>query len=100
MEARSLLLTKEVLEERKQLEVIIQSLPLQIQAILGKIGTLQQEEHIMEQHKADIAANNNFKYTVKEPRIVKRNTVPGQYVTNCTKCNFTCHRDCIYANNE
>ena len=100
MEARSLLLTKEVLEERKQLEVIIQSLPLQIQAILGKIGTLQQEEHIMEQHKADIAANKNFKYKVKEPRIVKHETRQGQYVTNCTKCNFTCHRDCAYANDD
>ena len=100
MEARSLQLTKEVLEERKQLEVIMQSLPCQIKAILGKIGTLQQEEHIMEQHKADIAASKNFKYEVMEPRIVKRNTVPGQYVTNCTKCNFTCHQDCAYANND
>ena len=100
MEARSLLLTKDALEERKQLEVIIQSLPLQIQAIFGKIGTLQQEEHIMEQHKADIAANKNFKYTVKEPRIVKHETRQGQYVTNCTKCNFTCHRDCAYANDD
>ena len=100
MEARSLQLTKEVLEERKQLEVIIQSLPLQIQAILGKIGTLQQEEHIMDQHKADIAANKNFKYTVKEPRIVKHETLPGRYVTNCTKCNFTCHQNCAYANND
>ena len=100
MEARSLSLTKEVLEEQKQLEVIMQSLPRQIQAIFGKIGTLQQEELIMEQHKVDIAANKHFKYTVKEPRIVKRNTVPGQYVTNCTKCNFTCHQNCPYANND
>ena len=100
MEARSLQLTKEVLEERKQLEVIIQSLPLQIQAIWGKISTLQQEEHIMDRHKADIAANKNFKYKVKEPRIVKHETPPGLYVTYCTKCNFTCHQDCIYANND
>ena len=100
MEARSLQLTKEVLEERKQLEVIIQSVPLQIQVILGKTGTLQQEEHIMEQHKADIAANKNFKYKVKEPRIVKHETESGQYVTNCTKCNFTCHQNCAYPNND
>ena len=100
MEARSLQLTKEVLEERKQLEVIMQSLPIQIQAILGKIGTLQQEEHIMEQHKADIAANKNFKYKIKEHRIVKRETMHGQYVMNCTKCNFTCHQNCDIANGE
>ena len=100
MEARSLQLTKEVLEERKQLEVIKQSLPRQIQTILGKIDTLQQEEHIMEQHKADIAANKNYKYKVKEPRIVKHETLPGQYVMNCTKCNFTCHQNCDIANSE
>lgn len=100
MEARSLQLTKEVLEERKQLEAIMQSLQPQIQAILGKIGTLQQEERIMEQHKADIAANRNFTYTVTEPKIEKHDTLPGQHVTNCLKCNFTCHKDCAFANND
>ncbi len=100
MEVRSLQLTKEVLEKRKQLEVIMQSLPRQIQTILGKIGTLQQEESIMEQHKADIAANKNYKYKVKEPRMVKHKTMPGQYVMNCTKCNFTCHQNCDIANGE
>ena len=91
---------KEVLEEQEQLEVIMQSLPCQIQENLGKTGTLQQEEHIMEQHKADIAASKNYKYKVKEPRIVKHETPPGQYVTYCTKYNFTCHRNCIYADND
>ena len=100
MEAISLQLAKEVLEERKHLEVIMQSLPRQIQENLGKIDTLQQEEHIIEQHKADIAANKNFKYKVKEPQIVVHKTLPGQYVTNCTNCNFTCHRNCAYANND
>ena len=100
METRSLQLTKAVLREREQLQVIVQSLPCQIKAILGKIGKLQQEDHIMEQHKADIAANKNFKYKVMEQRIVKRNTLPGQYVTNCTKCNYTCHQDCEYPNND
>ena len=100
MEARSLLLTKEVLEKRKQLEVIMQSLPIQIQAILGKIGTLQQEKRIMEQHEADIAANKNYKFSVKEPRIVKHGTLPGQYVINCTKCNYTCHQNCDIADRE
>ena len=100
MEARSLLLTKEVLEKRKQLEVIMQSLPIQIQAILGKIGTLQQEKRITEQHEAAIAANKNYKYSVKEPRIVKHGTLPGQYVINCTKCNFTCHQNCDIADRE
>ena len=100
MEARSLQLTKEVLEERKQLELIMQSLQTQIQAILGKFDTLQQEELIMKKHEAEIDANRNFTYTVTEPRIVRHDTVPGQYVTNCLKCNFTCHKPCDFANND
>ena len=100
MEARSLQLTKEVLREREQLQVIVQSLPIQIQAILDKTNTLQQEKRIMEQHEADIAANKNFKYSVKEPRIVKHGTLPGQYVINCTRCTFTCHQNCDIADRE
>lgn len=101
MEPRSLQLTKQVLEEREQLQTIVVALQPQIQAILDKIDTLRQEERIMEQHEADIAANKNFKYKVKEPRIEKHD-IDGQgwYVTNCTKCNFTCHNRCGIPRNE
>lgn len=101
MEARSLHLTRQVLEEREQLQTIVVALQPQMQAILDKIDTLHQEEKIMEQHEADIAANKDFKYKVTEPKIVQHD-IDGQgwYVTNCTKCNFTCHNHCGIPRNE
>ena len=100
MEVRSLQLTKEVLEEREQLEAIMQSLQPQIQAILGKIDTLIQEEKIMDQHKADMKASN-FTYVVMEHRISKHDIQgEGWYATNCISCNFTCHKPSSIPNNE
>lgn len=95
MEARSLVLTKKVLEEREELETIMQSLPRQIQALLSKINSLKQEEQIIEQHEAHIEANKDFTFTVNEPHTRKVSIAgTGRYVTNCSKCNFTCHLDC------
>ena len=101
MPVKSLVLTKEVLEERENLESIMKSLPQQIQGILGKINSLRAEERAIEQHEADIKANRNFTFTVKEPRMEQVNIAgTGRYVTNCMKCNFTCHDDCVFADDE
>lgn len=101
MEPRSLSLTKEVLEEREQLEAIVESLQPQIKGILSKIDTLKQEQRIMEQHEADIKGNKNFFYTVTEPRIIHHDlTGKGIHVTNCLKCNFTCHKRCKIPKDE
>ena len=95
MEARSLVLTKKVLEEREELETIMESLPQQIQALLSQINSLKEEERIIEQHEADIKANKDFTFTVNEPHTRTVNIAgTGRYVTNCSKCNFTCHLDC------
>lgn len=95
MEARSPVLTKKVLEEQEELETIVQSLPQQIQSLLSKINLLKQEERIIEQHEADIKANKDFTFTVNEPHTRTVNIAgTGRYVTNCSKCNFTCHLDC------
>ncbi|MBP0036594.1 MAG: 50S ribosome-binding GTPase [Roseofilum sp. SID1] len=99
-ESKSLQLTKDVLKERKQLEVIIEGLQPQIKAGLSKLNQLQQEEHILEQHQADINANRNFTYTVKIPKTRKVDTPPGHYVTNCLQCNRTCHANCAYADDN
>lgn len=35
--------------------------------------------------------------TYDEPEIVKKQTDPGKFVTNCLKCNYTCHYPCCIA---
>lgn len=91
-EARSLQLTKEVLEERKRLEVLIQDLRGQIVAGIGKIRELQEENKVLNQHKADIEASKDFTYTVTVTYQVGKDT--KKRVTNCISCGVTCHFDC------
>ena len=101
MQPRSLQLTKEVLEERERLKVSLQGIQQDMHIILSKIDELDQEQHILDQHKADIEANKNFKYTVETPK-VRQIDISGQgiHVTNCLKCNFTCHENCAFADDQ
>ena len=55
----------------------------------------------MEDNEAKIAANENFTYTVKTPKIVKHDiSGTGIHVTNCLNCNYTCHKTCAFANDD
>ncbi|XP_038671293.1 uncharacterized protein LOC119975576 [Scyliorhinus canicula] len=95
METKSLLLTKEVLEERQQLEAAIAGLQPQINAGLTKLEEIRKTQQALNQHQVDLDANRDFEYDVEI-------TVPvqidinrrGVYVTNCQKCHFTCHYPC------
>ena len=101
MEPRSLQLTREVLDEREQLKVILQAIQKTMHNILAKIDELEQEQHVLNQHKADVEANRNFTYTVEEP-LIRQVDISGQgiHVTNCLRCNFTCHENCAFADDK
>ena len=101
MQAQSLTLTREVLEERQQLETVMQNLQVQMKLWVRKIAELKQEERCMEYNEAIIAANENFTYTVKTPKVVRHDlSGTGMYVMNCLNCNYTCHERCAYANDD
>ena len=57
---RSLELTRAVLEERAQLENLIPGLQDQIRIGLTELNIIEQEQRILEQHKADILANKRY----------------------------------------
>ena len=97
-ETQSLQLSREVLQEREQLEVTIQGLQPQIRAGLAKIDELRQERQLLNDHEADIITHENFNYQVQVTKHRKVDLPVGRYTTNCLKCNFTCHDNCIYAN--
>ena len=97
-EPESLSLTKEVLEERQQLQTLVQGLQVSIKDGINKIDEIHQEEQVMKDHEADIARNKDFVYHVT---VQKHKKVPlpcGMYVTNCLQCNRTCHLDCKIPN--
>ena len=100
VEPRSLQLTREVLEERQRLEIGVNGLQPQIDEGLAKIEEMRKEQKIMEEHEADIQTNKKFKYKITVTKQRKIDLQRGLYVTNCLRCNFTCHPSCIIADNN
>ena len=100
MEPKSLVLTKQVLEERAQLEVRLSGLREKIILGVNKLSELQQLTRVCNQHAADINANKNFKFTVKQAKRVQVKLDTGTYTTNCLVCNYTCHFPCGIPRNE
>ncbi|ROL46374.1 hypothetical protein DPX16_0618 [Anabarilius grahami] len=100
METKSLSLTREVLKERQQLEVLVQGLQPQINAGLTKLDEIKKTRAALEQHKAEMDANKDFEYEleVTVPKKIENNT--GHFLTNCQKCHFTCHDTCVYPNDS
>ena len=94
MPAISLQLTRQVLDEREHLEVIMKGLQDQIQKGLDKIEDLRQTKDVVKKHEADIERNKVFEIpsTIDEPHKVELQD--GEYTTNCLKCNYTCHFPC------
>ncbi len=99
-EHRSLQLTREVLEEREQLENVLKQLQPQIHTGLTKMDELQRVVVMLERNKSLIEQNKDFVFRVQVTKQRKINTTPGLYTTNCLNCNFTCHDNCIYANDS
>uniref|UniRef100_H3AIL5 AAA+ ATPase domain-containing protein n=1 Tax=Latimeria chalumnae TaxID=7897 RepID=H3AIL5_LATCH len=95
---KSLLLTKEVLAERKQLEAAVQGLRVKVNVGLVKLEELRKTNQVLKQNKAKMDANKNFEYKVE---VSEGKPVNVNYVlTNCQKCAFTCHDSCAYMNDE
>ncbi len=97
--ARSLELTREVLKEREQLENLIPGLQQQVKVGLSQLDVIQQEENILKQHEADLAANKDFDYVVDVDKF-KKIPQPNAVTTTCLFCSFTCHPSCAYSNDK
>ncbi|XP_026005730.1 uncharacterized protein LOC113010744, partial [Astatotilapia calliptera] len=96
---KSLTLTKEVLRERKQLEISVESLQVQVKLGLAKLEEIKETSEKLKEYEAEISRNENFEFevTVRKPFQVDISG-SGNYITNCQVCHATCHHSCAYAN--
>ncbi|XP_063814159.1 uncharacterized protein LOC135054768 [Pseudophryne corroboree] len=99
IETTSLMLTKEVLRERKQLEINVQALQPQITAGLMKLDEIRRTQEALQQNKDRMAANEDFEYKVTITVPVQEVITSG-FITNCQQCHFTCHYPCGVANDK
>ena len=95
----SLILSKEVLEKREQLQVKIEHLKQKINLGVIKLDQFKTDRQVLEEKKEKIKSNENFEYQRKSVRRV-RVDIKGtrKFVTSCTKCNYTCHYPCTRQN--
>ncbi|XP_051899563.1 uncharacterized protein LOC127585889 [Pristis pectinata] len=95
MKAKSLRLTREVLQERQQLEAAVEGLQRKIRVGLTKMEELRKTRQVMNQHQTELDANKDFEYEVEITVAVQEDiSGTGNYITNCQKCRFTCHYPC------
>ncbi|KAM4551947.1 uncharacterized protein PAE49_015527 [Odontesthes bonariensis] len=99
METKSLTLTKQVLRERKQLEVSVESLQKQVRLGLAKLEEIKETSEKLREHEAEISRNENFEFEVSVMKPFQHDiSGTGNYITNCQNCNFTCHYPCSRSN--
>ncbi|XP_042232010.1 uncharacterized protein LOC121872938 isoform X3 [Homarus americanus] len=91
----SLTLTKQVLEERSRLQMVVVGLQNQIHLGLGKLTNLNQERDMLARLDDDMKGSANYQEEVEVPKITKIDLGAKQHVTNCIKCNMTCHFPCF-----
>ena len=96
MDPKSLDLTAEVLEKRKNLQDTLNYLEEKMREGLAKMSQLKEETRIFQENEAEIKRNSNFKYKVTEARLKEIPCEHNRHVTYCMNCHNTCHDDCIY----
>ncbi|XP_063344756.1 cytolytic toxin-alpha-like [Pelmatolapia mariae] len=91
----SLTLTKEVLRERKQLEVSVEKMQEQVKLGLRKLEGIKETSEKLKEHEAEMKKNEIFEFevTVKKP-FQQDISGTGNYSTNCQQCHVTCHYPC------
>ena len=96
----SLKLTQEVLDQRARIELYVEELHKQVTMGLTKQEQLMVEQNVLKEHESRIKSNKNFTYKVKEAEVVKLPIKDAKTNTTCVHCNYTCHPNCIYDNDE
>uniref|UniRef100_A0A3P8QYN0 Septin-type G domain-containing protein n=1 Tax=Astatotilapia calliptera TaxID=8154 RepID=A0A3P8QYN0_ASTCA len=99
IQTKSLTLTKEVLRERKQLQISVENLQEQVKLGLAKLEEIKETSEKLKEYEAEISRNENFEIevTVKKP-FQEDISGSGNYITNCQQCHATCHYPCPIPN--
>ncbi|EFX70693.1 hypothetical protein DAPPUDRAFT_30529, partial [Daphnia pulex] len=96
MESKSLTLTREVLEERKRLEALVEGLQMKTEMKLTRVDELEKIKKILKENEDQMDANQAFEFETLVPKSTDISGT-GQFTTNCQNCRTTCHFPCRQA---
>ncbi|XP_070829786.1 uncharacterized protein [Chaetodon trifascialis] len=101
MNTKSLTMTKEVLRQRKNLEITVENLQEQVKYGLAKLEEIKVTSEEVKKYEAEISRNEDFEFevTIKKPVQIDISRT-GVFLTNCQQCHSTCHDNCVFAKDE
>ncbi|CAK74540.1 unnamed protein product (macronuclear) [Paramecium tetraurelia] len=82
---------------KKSIKNTIFDLRIQIDQLLNEIDVIQQKKEFIQENQAQDEIQNKMIACTEN---VKINIQPGEYVSNCVKCHFTCHYPCSIAESD
>ena len=97
-QAKSLTLTRDVLNERGRMELNVENLNLQVRRGLSKMDQLRIEEKLLKQFEDAVESNKDYTYEIKRLEVKKIPIADNRNTTTCLTCNFTCHKNCFIPN--
>ena len=100
LKSKSLNHSKNVLKLREKMQNKILALRPKLDQGLNLIEVMKQEINVLKINADLINKTKNFKIKTKRPNVTRENLPPGRHTTTCLICNFTCHSNCIFSNNE
>ena len=100
VEKASLIPTRDVLNERSELENTVHKLQRKFTKGLNILEQIESKEKRLQMIKSDVRKNKNYTYRVKEETTETEPAQPGQYTSNCTRCNTTCCDDCPFNDDD
>ncbi|KAL3055780.1 hypothetical protein OYC64_018466 [Pagothenia borchgrevinki] len=101
MTTKSLTMTKEVLKERKRLEISIEYLQKQVKVGLAKLDEIKVISEQLKLHDAECTRNAKFEIEIVVTRPVQIDiSGTGKFDTNCQVCHVTCHWPCDHADDK
>ena len=97
---KSLNLSKEVLNIREKLKHIIEGLQPKLNIGLELMDKIRNQIKEMKKNKDLLDETKNYNIKTSTVTFEKIDLKPGIYTTLCTKCNYTCCRECNFSNDE
>ena len=91
-EAKSLQLTKDVIQKRSELEDALSNIQENIKLEINELQKLNKEEEVLKKHEIEIDRNRNYTYEVDEQFVEVEPLEENMTAINCQICYVSCLR--------
>lgn len=92
--------TKNVIDNRRKLESLLEILQNKLERVLNQITQCKREYKIINDLKKDVKDSENYKVKVKEEKSREVKLPDGKNTTTCLYCHATCHKICYLRDDE